>query len=409
MKTATENILSKSLLTREDLIHLLSTKEEKEKFALYRKAYQVKKEHCGNVVYLRGLIEYSNICRKDCHYCGIRKSNEKVERYTLNSEEVLDRAMMAWRRDFGSIVIQTGERTDKVFIDGLTKLIREIRERTEGTLGITLSCGEQSPETYRQWFDAGAHRYLLRIETTSEELFRKIHPDNEFHRYEDRLLALENLRKTGFQTGTGVMIGLPGQTFENLADDLMFFRSFDIDMIGMGPYIPHPEAPMAAWKTKLLKPAERLELSLRMIALARILLKDVNIAASTALQALDPDGRIKAILAGANVYMPNMTPKIYADNYNLYEGKPAVRDNAMEIVKELELRLKGLGEVIGYGKWGDSKHFFKRKTSPPSPPSDRSTSPPSPLSDHSTSPPGPLSILERGSEGEVKKLSYETR
>ena len=320
----------------------------------------MKKQHCGNVVYLRGLIELSNICRKDCNYCGIRKSNEKIGRYTLKDEDVIDMAMYAWRNDFGSIVIQSGERTDKAFTDGLTGLIRSIREKTEGQLGITLSCGEQNIETYRIWREAGAHRYLLRIETTSEELFRKIHPDNEFHRFEDRLRALENLKKTGFQAGTGVMTGLPGQTIENLADDLLFFRDFDVDMIGMGPYIPHSETPMGKWKAPLMKPAERLDLILRMIALARIMLKDVNIASSTALQVLDPDGRIKAILAGANVFMPNMTPKIYADNYFLYEGKPTVRDNAMEIVKELEKRLKGLGETIGYGKFGDSKHFFKR-------------------------------------------------
>jgi len=360
MKIMTDDILSKSLLTREDLVYLLTTKEDKEKHALFRKAYQVKKQHCGNVVYLRGLIELSNICRKDCNYCGIRKSNDKVERYTLKDENVIDMAMYAWRRDFGSIVIQSGERTDKVFVDGLTNLIKTLREKTDNLLGITLSCGEQDMETYREWFDAGAHRYLLRVETTSEELFRKIHPDNEFHRFEDRFRALENLRKIGFQAGTGVMIGLPGQTVENLADDLLFFKSFDVDMIGMGPYIQHSDTPMGKWKAPLLKPAERLELSLRMIALARIMLKDVNIASSTALQALDPDGRIKAILAGANVFMPNMTPKIFADNYHLYEGKPAVRDNAAEIVKELELRLKGLGETIGYGKWGDSKHFFNR-------------------------------------------------
>jgi len=365
MKSEVDHIISKKALEKEDLVHLLSTKEEKEKHALFRKANQVKKEHCGNVVYLRGLIELSNICRKDCLYCGIRKSNDNVTRYTLSKEDAIDRAMFALRRDFGSVVIQSGERTDKVFIDSLTRIIKAIREQSEGTLGITLSCGEQSLETYQQWFDAGAHRYLLRIETSNEELFRKIHPDNEFHRFEDRMLALENLRKAGFQTGTGVMIGLPGQTFENLADDLLFFRSFDIDMIGMGPYIPHADAPMAGWKTKLMKPADRFELSLRMIALARIMLKDVNIAASTALQALDPDGRIKAILAGANVFMPNMTPKIYAGDYNLYEGKPLVMDDPMIVVKELEMRLKGLGEVIGYGKWGDSKHFFKRLTSPP--------------------------------------------
>lgn len=360
MKTATDTILSKNLLTREDLVYLLSTKEDREKHTLYRKANLVKKEYCGNVVYLRGLIEMSNICRKDCHYCGIRKSNEHIYRYSLNEEEAVDLALKAWRKDLGSIVIQTGERTDKLFVEELTAIIRAIRERTDGLLGITLSCGEQSPETYQRWIEAGAHRYLLRIETTSEELFRKIHPDNEFHKYEDRMRALENMRKAGFQTGTGVMIGLPGQTFENLADDLLFFQSFDVDMIGMGPYIPHPDTPMALWKTRMMKPADRFELSLRMIALARIMLKDVNIAASTALQTLDPDGRIKAILAGANVFMPNMTPKIYADNYHLYEGKILVKDDPMIIVKELETRLKGLGEAIGYSKWGDSKHFFKR-------------------------------------------------
>jgi biotin synthase len=356
----TDKILAKNQLTRDDLVYLLSTNEEKDKHALFRKANQVKKQYSGNVVYLRGLIELSNICRKDCLYCGIRKSNENVERYTLKNEDVLDLAMYAWRKDFGSVVIQSGERTDNVFTEGLTDLIRTIREKTDSQLGITLSCGEQNIETYRKWFDAGAHRYLLRIETTSEELFRNIHPENEFHRFEDRYRALENLKKAGFQLGTGVMIGLPGQTVENLADDLLFFKSFDIDMIGMGPYIPHPEAPMGKWKARLLKPSERVELSLKMIALARIMLKDVNITASTAMQALDPDGRVKAILAGANVFMPNMTPKIFADNYHLYEGKPAVKDNAMESVKELEVRLKGLGETIGYGKWGDSKHFFKR-------------------------------------------------
>jgi biotin synthase len=335
--------------------------DEKDKQSLFRKAYQVKKNYCGNVVYLRGLIELSNICRKDCLYCGIRKSNENVSRYTLNNEDALDLAMYAWRNDFGSVVIQSGERTDKLFIDDLANLIRTIREKTDNKIGITLSCGEQDFGTYRKWFDAGAHRYLLRIETTSVELFRKIHPDNELHRFDDRIRALENLKKAGFQAGTGVMIGLPGQTMENLADDLLFYQRFDVDMIGMGPYIPHSEAPMGQWKTPLLKPAERLELGLKMIAIARIMLRDVNLAASTALQALDPDGRIKAILAGANVFMPNMTPKIFADHYHLYEGKPAVRDNAMEIVKELEKRLKLLGEGIGYGKWGDSKHFFSRK------------------------------------------------
>lgn len=362
----TDNILSKNTMTREDLVSLLSVSADRDKHRIYRKAWEVKKLHAGGVVYLRGLIEASNICRKDCFYCGIRKGNDKVARYTLTPDEIVEKAMWAWRRNFGSVVIQSGERTDKPFTDSITSAIKTIREQTDNTLGITLSCGEQTPETYRQWLDAGAHRYLLRIETSSEELFRKIHPDNEFHRFEDRLKALENLRKTGFQTGTGVMIGLPGQTLENLADDLLFMRNFDVDMIGMGPYIPHADTPMGSLKG-LPSPAERFELSLRMIAIIRIMMKDINIAASTALQVLDPDGRIKAILAGANVFMPNMTPKIYADNYNLYNGKPAVMDDPMIVVKELETRLKAVGESIGYGRWGDSKHFFARNYLTPKP------------------------------------------
>ena len=354
-------------LDREGLIHLLTVKEDREKHRMFRKADEVKRKHCGPVVYLRGLIEVSNICRKDCFYCGIRKSNDHVKRYTLTEDEIVERALWAWRRNFGSVVIQSGERTDRVFIDLIASSVRKIREMTDGKLGITLSCGEQGPETYRQWREAGAHRYLLRIETCSEELFRKIHPDNEFHRFEDRLRALQNLQKAGFQTGTGVMIGLPGQTIENLADDLLFMRDFDIDMIGMGPYIPHQDTPMGkgmeslrTGMESLLPSAERFDLSLRMIALARIMMKDINIAASTAMQVLDPDGRLKAILSGANVFMPNMTPKFYADSYYLYEGKPTVTDDPMIVVKELETRLKALGHQIGYGKWGDPKHYFKR-------------------------------------------------
>lgn len=359
-KIRTDSILAKEHLDGEDVVQLLSVKEEKEKHRIFRRAYEVKRKYSGNVVYLRGLIEMSNICRKDCYYCGIRKSNKDVKRYTLSQEEIVEKALWAWRRNFGSIVIQAGERTDKEFIDTVTSALKEIHKQTDNKLGITLSLGEQDLDVYRQWREAGAHRYLLRIETSSDELFRKIHPDNEHHRFEDRLRALLNLKKAGFQTGTGVMIGLPGQTIEQLADDLLFMRNFDVDMIGMGPYIPHQDTPMGKLTALIPSPQERFELSLRMIAVARIMMKDVNIAASTAMQVLDPDGRIKAILAGANVFMPNMTPKVYAGDYNLYEGKPMVMDDPMIIVKELEKRLGTLGEIIGYGKWGDSKHYFRR-------------------------------------------------
>lgn len=361
MTTTGSGILNTSSASREELVRQLTTRSPRDRNLLFRQAYQEKRKLVGNVTYLRGLIEISNICRKDCLYCGIRKSNHKVERYAIDPKEVLELAMFAWRKEYGSVVIQSGERTDREFIETITGIIKEIKKNTNNEMGITLSCGEQTEDTYRQWFEAGAHRYLLRIESSSEELFNSIHPGDGRHLFRDRMTALEILRKLGYQTGTGVMIGLPGQTAEHLADDLLFFRDFGIDMIGMGPYVPHQDTPLGILDMDSIpSPGDRLELSLRMIALARILLKDINIAASTALQALDPDGRIKAILAGANVYMPNLTPENMAKNYFLYDGKPLAKDQAQATVKELETRLKSLGETIGYGKWGDSKHYFKR-------------------------------------------------
>ncbi len=355
-----DQILIKDQLSRQELVYLLTTRSEREKHTLFRKAYQVKKFHVGPQVYLRGLIEYSNLCRKDCLYCGIRKSNEQVSRYQMDTQEVIDLGMSAWRKGFASVVIQSGERTDKDFIKQITEIIRGIMDQSANQVGITLSCGEQTAETYREWFEAGAHRYLLRIESSSEELFRKIHPDNELHSFSTRMAALENIRKAGFQTGTGVMIGLPYQTAENLADDLLFFKSIDIDMIGMGPYIPHKNTPLGLSGENILTDVERMDLSMRMIALARIIMPDINIATSTALQAIDEDGRLKGLLAGANVYMPNMTPLNYAENYFLYDGKPLTGDQAVKCIMEMEKRLKPLGETISYGKFGDSKHYFKR-------------------------------------------------
>ncbi len=352
-------------MSRDELVRLLTTTSPRDRNQLFRQAYQVKRTRVGTVNYLRGLVELSNICRKDCLYCGIRKGNESAVRYTLQPAEVLELASYASAMGYGSLVIQSGERTDKQFIDQLSQLVAEIKKQSCNELGITLSCGEQTEETYRRWFEAGAHRYLLRIETSSEVLFRLIHPNDIEHSFADRMKALENLRRTGYQTGTGVMVGLPGQTAEHLADDLLFFRDFGIDMIGLGPYIPHNATPLGKLGESLIPSAdERLELSLRMIALTRILLQDVNIAASTALDVLDPDGRIKALLAGANVYMPNLTPEKEAGSYFLYDGKPLVKDRAEATVKELEKRLKSLGESIGYGKWGDSKAYFKKSPHP---------------------------------------------
>ncbi|HSW67752.1 MAG TPA: hypothetical protein VLH16_04160, partial [Bacteroidales bacterium] len=240
------------------------------------------------------------------------------------------------------------------------RLLSQIKQLSGGLLGITLSMGEQSRDTFRYWFECGAHRYLLRIETSNRELYSRLHPGNALHSFDERLKALYMLRETGYQVGTGVMIGLPFQTVEHLADDLIFFRDFDVDMVGMGPYIEHENTPLHAFSNQLLPRIERFNLSLKMVAILRIMMNDINIAATTAMQAIDPQGREKALLTGANVIMPNLTPVKYRENYLLYEDKPCIDEDADECKSCLEARIRMAGGEIGYGEWGDSIHFVER-------------------------------------------------
>ena len=354
-----EEILTKETFSKEDLVTLLSA-DETESRKIYELSKAVKKEHVGRKVYFRGLIEYSNYCSKNCYYCGIRAGNSRYVRYQMPDEEVLEAAKYAYDSKFASIVIQSGERNDRNFIDTIERLLKEIHEMSEGRLHVTLSLGEQSEETYARWFAAGAHRYLLRIEVSNPELYKKLHPDDKHHDYQERLNALKRLRKTGYQVGTGVMIGLPFQTISDLADDLIFFRKFDIDMAGMGPYIEHECTPLYEFRHLLLPLRERFLLSLKMVALLRIMMKDINIAATTAMQTIDPQGREKALLVGANVIMPNLTPVKYRENYLLYENKPCLDEEAEECRSCLEARIALAGDEVGYGEWGDSRHFKKR-------------------------------------------------
>jgi biotin synthase len=359
MKIA-ESILQKSSLSREDIIYLLLTKDPEERKILFSQANRVAKKYCGKHVNLRGLIELSNICKKNCYYCGIRRGNKHTERYLLNTSLVLEAAEYAWKKGFGSIVIQSGERSDRAFTSHITDLLRQIRLLSNNELGITLSCGEQSPDIYREWFKAGAHRYLLRIESSNRSLYKKLHPHDENHDFDKRIQALADLKEAGYQVGTGVMIGLPYQSIENLADDLLFMQRIDIDMAGMGPYIPHPDTPLYHRNTDIPSVHDRMDLSLKMIALLRIMMKDINIAASTAMNALDPHGRLKAITSGANVFMPNITPALQACNYMLYEGKPIFSDMAESALVELENDLEDLDFSINYKHRGDAKHYFNR-------------------------------------------------
>lgn len=350
------------IYTINDLEQMLVCTGEEE-IRLYNEAKQIKNQNVSNKVYLRGLIEISNICTKDCFYCGIRKSNTTTARYFLTDEEILEAANFAYTHRFGSIVLQGGERSDREFTDRITYLLKEIKKNSHDELGITLSLGEQTEDTYKRWFDAGAHRYLLRIESSNPELYAKIHPNNALHSHATRLKCLELLQKTGYQTGTGVMIGLPFQTITDLANDLLFLQSMDIDMVGMGPYLEHHATPLYEYRHLLLPLKERLRLSIHMVAALRLLVPDINIAATTALQAIEADGREKALEIGANVVMPNITPTTNRTLYKLYENKPGTHEGAAESMRKLEESILKSGCEVAYGAWGDSRHFKSRTSS----------------------------------------------
>ena len=340
--SAFDTILNKPALSLDDLVILLRSEDEQMKLLL-KNAAGVKEKYIGNKVHLRGLIELSNVCSKNCFYCGIRKGNAGINRYNLSDDKVLEAAMFAFKNHFGSIVIQAGEIGNSSFTRRIEQLLRKIKQISGGKLGITLSLGEQSFETYQRWFEAGAHRYLIRIETSEGKLYRKLHPNDSLHDFDNRLRCINDLKKIGYQTGTGVMIGLPFQTVESLARDLLFMKDLDIDMVGMGPYIEHENTPLIQFREMLLQDYKRFELSLKMIAVLRIMMKDINIAATTAIQTLNRNGREEAIRAGANVIMPNITPGRYRDDYALYRNKPVTGLNHVDDLKMIESGLKRIG------------------------------------------------------------------
>ncbi|MDE2183741.1 MAG: [FeFe] hydrogenase H-cluster radical SAM maturase HydE [Alphaproteobacteria bacterium] len=348
-------------LCREEVAKLLSASQAAEIEAVRAEAERVLLARCGNEVYLRGLVEVSNACARDCHYCGIRKSLTAIPRYTLTADEIVACAQLCAEAGYGSLVLQSGERSDKAFIDLVCTAVRRIRRETrtavqpEG-LGVTLCIGQQSREIYKRLFDAGAHRYLLRIETSNPKLFAAIHPPEQS--FQSRVECLGLLREIGYQVGTGVMVGLPGQSIQDLADDILFFRDHDVDMIGMGPYIPHPDTPLG--REPCADVAERVRLALVMVAAARLVLRDVNIASTTALQALDPVGREKGLRFGANVIMPQVTPADVRRHYQLYPGKPCLEESAGECQTCLAMRIESAGRKVGYNHWGDSAHARRR-------------------------------------------------
>lgn len=348
--------------------------------ALYTAANLTTEKYHGDKVHYRGLLEFSNICRCDCHYCGIRKSRHQP-RFTLSDESIMEAARWSAQKGYGSMMLQSGEVGTPQRLERLCRIIRQIVDETG--MGISLSVGELPDEYYKKLREAGAKRYLLRIETSNPTLFASLHPPTQtFARRLDRLRAL---RRAGFMVGTGVMINLPGQTTTDLANDLLFFKQEDVDMIGMGPYIWQRETPtgdlwesmypelvhaykrrddQAATEDELLLldrcGAKQFEMTTRMVALARLLLQDVNLAATTALQTVHPTGREVALMRGANILMPILTPKEHRAHYQLYEGKVCVDESAKQCRSCLELRVAAAGKRIAYNDHGDPPHYAHR-------------------------------------------------
>jgi len=355
---AEETVYSEPRITANlgTILGLLNLTSPEETAKLFQGAARTKLRVVGPGIYLRGIVEFSNICDKNCYYCGIRKDNEKVERFQMSEDEITAVSLQAFSQGIGSIVLQAGERCDNIFTEMVARVIRRIKLESNGGIGITLSLGEQEPDVYQRWFEAGAHRYLLRIETSNRQLYEKVHPTDHDHTL--RLKCLKNLREIGYQVGSGALIGMPGETTTELAEDALFFKKIDLDMIGMGPYVVHNQTPLAK-KAGDYDHERQLKLGLKMIAVCRLLMPDINIAATTALQTLNPTGWELGIKAGANVVMPNITPEKYRNEYNLYEGKPQLEESSdpMEYLRKLLGDIKG---DIVLDQWGDSPHFKKR-------------------------------------------------
>lgn len=330
-------------LTKEELIEVLYSLEDgDQKKALFDYAHRTRLAHYGSRVFMRGLVEFSNYCKQDCMYCGIRASNRKADRYRLAPEDILACCREGYELGYRTFVLQSGE--DFWYTqERLVAIVSMIREEFPDA-ALTMSIGERSRETYEALYRAGAERFLLRHETASKELYESLHPSMS---YDNRMKCLHMLKDIGYQVGAGFMVGLPGQTKEHLAEDLEFLHRFQPDMIGIGPFIPHSETPLAGVR------GGTVEATLLMVAMTRLLVPKANLPATTAMGSLDPQGREKAIKAGANVVMPNLSPTSVREKYDLYENKICTGDEAAHCRGCIEMRIKVSGFDVDMGR-GDS-------------------------------------------------------
>ena len=330
-------------LAREEMRILLQSMTEEEETFLFRQACEVCSLYYRKAVFLRGLIEFSSYCRNDCYYCGLRRSNSRAQRYRLSAEEILACADQGYELGFRTIVLQSGE--DPFYRDDdLCRLVAGIKDR-HPDCAVTLSVGEKTRESYLRYFQAGADRYLLRQETSDRAHYRYLHPPELS--IENRKRCLDDLKEIGDQVGCGIMVGSPGQTPDHILDDLYYMAAFQPHMVGIGPFIPHRDTPFAKEKSGTVAD------TLHLLSVIRLMLPMVLLPATTALGTIDPRGREKGILAGANVVMPNLSPSGVRGKYLLYDGKICTGDAAAECRHCMEMRIAGIGyEVkVSRGDW----------------------------------------------------------
>ncbi|MGE5404480.1 MAG: [FeFe] hydrogenase H-cluster radical SAM maturase HydE [Candidatus Saccharibacteria bacterium] len=325
-------------LRREHLINFLRSDNPQVWERLRQEADRVRREWVGDQVLIRGIIEFSNYCARNCHYCGINRHNLDVYRYRIPPEEIISTAENAVKMGFKTIVLQSGE--DFNYTGSmLAEVVREIKKLD---VAITLSVGERSFEDYQMWREAGADRYLLKFETSNAELYKRMHPGTGLT---GRLAKLQELRELGYQIGSGMMIGLPGQSIEILANDIMLLKSLKLEMAGIGPFIPHPGTPLAGAENGST------DLTLRALALARLVVPWAHLPATTALCSLNKDGRQVGLNSGANVVMPNLTPLKYRKFYEIYPQKAEVIDPPEKLYEDVKTLIRQMGREVaaGYG------------------------------------------------------------
>lgn len=320
-----------SEFSRNDIIEIL--KDDSNNDWLFSLADKTRKEYVGDGVHLRGLIEFSNICKRQCKYCGLRCEDKFIDRYRISKENIISYAEHAVNMGYKTIVLQSGE--DEYYnTDLMCEIIAGIKKLG---VALTLSIGEKTYEEYKAFKEAGADRYLIRIETTDKTLYNQMHPNMDF---DNRVRCLENLGRLGYEVGTGCLVGLPNQTIESLADDILFFKEINADMVGIGPFIPHPHTPLKDSATGSFT------LALKVMALTRILLKDINIPATTAMETLNPNGRIIALQSGANVVMPNVTTTEYRAKYEIYPNKICINENPDKCKGCISAKIQSIGRTV---------------------------------------------------------------